>query len=87
MSGLCLVSALFGLWMLTRGVGYVAAFTDLTLHYSDTSRGTNPNTYLLYAAFDFAVAGYFSLGARNFAGVCDRSHQDDEQGREDEDGG
>jgi hypothetical protein len=76
---------LFGLWMLTRGVAYLASFTDLTLHYSDTSRGTNPNSYLLYAAFDFAVAGYFLLGARHFAGICDRIHQSDEQEREDED--
>jgi hypothetical protein len=78
---------LFGLWMLARGVGYVASFTDLTLHYGDTSSDTNPNSYLLFAAFEFAAAGYFLLGARHFAGICDRNRQDDEQGPEDGDGG
>ena len=42
---------------------------------------------LLFAAFEFAVAGYFLLGACHFAGICDRIRQDDEQGPDDGDGG
>jgi hypothetical protein len=75
---------LFGLWLVTRGVAYVAMFADVKLHLNDVARGTNPNGYLLYAAFDFAVAGYFLLGAHHLAGICDGIRRSDGQGQEDE---
>lgn len=75
---------LFGLWLVTRGVAYVAMCADVKLHLNDVPHGTNPNGYLLYAAFDFAVAGNFLLGAHHLANICDGIRRNDGQEQEDE---
>ncbi len=69
---------LFGLWLLTRGMNYISAFADLKLGLSETPRGQNPTGNILYAAFDFAVAAYFLLGARHFAKLCESEEPDPE---------
>jgi hypothetical protein len=62
---------LFGLYLITRGTTYVAAFADYKLALSESPRGVNPTGNLLYAAIDFALALYFLLGARHLAGFCE----------------
>ena len=47
-------------------------------------RYTNPNSYLLYAACDFAIAAYFLLGARHLAGICEGDDKSGDQEQEDE---
>ena len=72
---------LFGVWLLTKGVAYFATFVDLRFGLTGTSGDTNPNSYLYYAAFDFALAAYFLLGARQLAGICERGGVIGEEGQ------
>ena len=69
---------LFGLWLLTRGVGCVANFVDFRLGLNELPPGTSSNGYLFYAASDFALAAYFSPGARHMACICEGGKSSDE---------
>jgi hypothetical protein len=60
---------LFGVWLLTKGVAYFASFIDLRFGLTGTSGDTNPNSYLYYAACDFALAAYFLLGGATFGWI------------------
>jgi len=67
---------LFGVWLLTRGVGYFASFIDFRFGLTGTPGESSPNSYLYYAACELALAAYFLLGARHLAGICERGGVD-----------
>ncbi len=75
---------LFGLWLLTRGVGCVANFVDFRIGLNELPPGTSPNGYLFYAACDFALAAYFLLGARHLARICEGGGKSSDEGQYDE---
>jgi hypothetical protein len=52
---------LFGVWLVTNGIVYVAAFVDGKLYpVSDRARDSAAAN-LIYATFDFALAAFFLL--------------------------
>ncbi len=55
---------LFGIWLITRGLSYVAAFADVKLYpVSDRARDS-AGANLIYATLDFALAVFFLLWTR-----------------------
>jgi hypothetical protein len=52
---------LFGVWLVTVGITYVAAFVDGKLYpVTDKARDSSAAN-LIYATFDFALAAFFLL--------------------------
>jgi hypothetical protein len=75
---------IFGIWLLTRGVGYFASFVDFRFGLTGTSGELSPNSYLYYAACELALAAYFLVGARHLAGICERGGVSDEKQQDEE---
>jgi hypothetical protein len=65
---------LFGISLLIRGLRYIVSYLDVQLglgEWDEWSDG-NPAVFLLYAAVDLVLAGYFLLAPGNFASWCDQ---------------
>lgn len=68
---------LFGVWLLIEGVGFVANFLDLRLGLGLVPETGRPAGYLLYAAFDFALAAFFLLAPGKLASWCEAADDGD----------
>jgi len=55
---------LFGVWLITRGVAFVAAFVDLKLYPPSDKARDYAAANLIYATLDFALAIFFLLWTR-----------------------
>jgi hypothetical protein len=55
---------LFGIWLITRGVTYVAAFLDVKLYPLSDKARDSATANLIYATLDFALASFFLLWTR-----------------------
>ncbi len=74
---------LFGVWLMTTGVMYVAAFVDGKLYpISDRARDSAAAN-LIYATFDLALAAFFLLWTQVIVGwtygVAPKPAEDEEQ--------
>ncbi len=52
---------LFGVWLITRGIVYVAAFIDWKLYPASDKNRDIAAANLIYAALDFGLAAFFLL--------------------------
>ena len=52
---------LFGVWLITGGIVYVAAFIDGKLYPASDRARDSSAANLIYATIDFAVAAFFLL--------------------------
>lgn len=55
---------LFGIWLITNAVTYVAAFADLKLYPPSDKARDSAAANLIYATLDFALAAFFLLWTR-----------------------
>jgi hypothetical protein len=52
---------LFGVWLITTGITYVAAFVDGKLYPATDRARDSAAANLIYATFDFGLAAFFLL--------------------------
>jgi hypothetical protein len=55
---------LFGVWLITHGVWYVAGFADVKLYPTSDKARDSAAANLIYATLDFALAAFFLLWTR-----------------------
>ena len=55
---------LFGIWLIARGMTYVASFADLKLYPVSDKARDSASAHLIYAMLDFGLAALFLLGTR-----------------------
>ncbi|MFI5459112.1 MAG: hypothetical protein ACHRXM_27095 [Isosphaerales bacterium] len=55
---------LIGVWLMTRGITYVASFAELKLYPPSDKARDAAAANLIYATFDFALAAFFLIWTR-----------------------
>jgi hypothetical protein len=55
---------LFGIWLITQGVSYFAAFVDMKLYPTSERVREGATAYLVYVIMDLSLAAFFLLWTR-----------------------